>query len=70
MFLATLTLFLIAASGPALLLLMGFILRRERSERSHLARAVLALGAVSMTGALAWALVTAQALWAYAAALT
>ena len=28
MFLATLTLFFIAASGPALLLLVGFILRR------------------------------------------
>ena len=69
MFLATLTLFFIAASGPALLLLMGFVLRRERSGRSHLARAVLALGVVSMVGSMAWALVAAQALWAYAAAL-
>ena len=69
MFLATLTLFLIAASGPALLLLMGVILRRERSRRSRLARAVLALGAVSMAASVAWALVTAQALFAYAASL-
>ncbi len=68
MFLATLTLFFLAASGPALLLLMGCILRRERSRRSLLARAVLALGAVSMTAAMAWACVTAQALWAFAAA--
>ena len=69
MFLATLTLFLIAASGPGLLLLMGFILRRERSERSHLARAVLALGAISMAASLIWAMFTVQALWAYAASL-
>lgn len=68
MFLATLTLFLIAMCGPALLLLMGALLRRERKPGSKLARAVLALGAVSMAAAMAWAVVTAQALWAFAAA--
>lgn len=69
MFLATLTLFLIAACGPALLLVMGVLLRRERQPGSKLARAVLALGATSMAASLAWAAVTAQALWAFGAAV-
>ena len=68
MILATLTLFLIAASGPALLLLMGAVLWRERTQRSKLANAVLALGAITMTAAMAWAVVTSQAMFAYVAA--